>query len=235
MGLKHFVRKMAIAVVFGKERVSRKAYVTYLQQIGVRVGYNLYIADPINCQLDITRPWLLEIGNDVCITDHVTVLTHDFSFSTISKCSMGTYPICGKVTIGDNVFIGSHAIILPGVNVGNNAIIGAGSVVTKDVKDGEIVAGSPARVVNTIDKYKEKINGNMFSSLRELVDEYYKVYGKLPPEDIMTEYYGLYMSYEDIQKKYPIYLTRLIKEKHSLNQIYSSYDEMIKDNCSFCS
>ncbi len=50
-------------------------------------------------------------------------------------------------TIGNDVWIGASAIILPGIKIGNGAIIGAGSVVTKDVEDFAIVAGNPAKVI----------------------------------------------------------------------------------------
>ena len=183
MGIKKTIKRFLISALYGKERTSREAYVEWLRKIGVRVGDNVYITDPIRCDLDVTRPWLLQIGDDCVITDNVVVLTHDFSFSTVSKCSLGTYPSCGKVTIGNNVFIGSHAIILPGVTIGNNVIIGAGSVVTKDVFDNMVVAGSPARVVSDIDKYSEKLCNKMKCRLRVLLDEYYTVYKDYPSED----------------------------------------------------
>lgn len=54
------------------------------------------------------------------------------------------------ITIGDDVWIGGHATICPGVRIGDAAIIGAGAVVTRDVPAGTIVAGNPARVLRTI-------------------------------------------------------------------------------------
>ena len=53
--------------------------------------------------------------------------------------------------IGDNVWIGGGAIVLPGVTIGNNAIIGAGSVVTRDIPADTVAAGNPARVLKTLE------------------------------------------------------------------------------------
>lgn len=55
------------------------------------------------------------------------------------------------VRIGDDVWIGSHAIILPGVTIGDGAIVAAGAVVTRDVEAGTVVAGNPARVVRHLE------------------------------------------------------------------------------------
>ena len=57
--------------------------------------------------------------------------------------------------IGDDVWIGTNVIILPGVNIGSHCIIGAGSVVTKDVPDYAIVGGVPAKVI----RYRTEGNG----------------------------------------------------------------------------
>lgn len=64
------------------------------------------------------------------------------------------------VHIGNDVWIGSNTVILPGVTIGNNVVIGAGSVVTHDIPDNSVAFGSPCRVVRPIteadkDSYKK--------------------------------------------------------------------------------
>jgi maltose O-acetyltransferase len=54
------------------------------------------------------------------------------------------------ITIGNDVWIGGHSTILPGVTIGDGAVIAAGSVVTKDVSPRSLVAGNPAKVMKHI-------------------------------------------------------------------------------------
>jgi len=86
----------------------------------------------------------LEIGNHVDIASEVMIWTSEHDIH-----SEDMKPIEAKVTIGDYVFIGPRAIILPGVTVGKGAIIAAGAIVTKDVAPGSIVAGTPAKEIST--------------------------------------------------------------------------------------
>ncbi|MDW7775558.1 MAG: acyltransferase [Methanosarcinales archaeon] len=84
----------------------------------------------------------VKIGNRVMIGSHVAItsLTHDYNkrimFNTLKK---------GKIIIEDDVWIGTHSVILPGVLIGKGAVVGAGSIVTKDVKPYSIVLGVPAK------------------------------------------------------------------------------------------
>lgn len=84
----------------------------------------------------------LAIGDHVDIASNVMIWTseHDLSDPTMRA-------IEEKVTIGDYVFIGPRAIILPGVNIGRGAVVAAGAVVTKDVPERAIVAGIPAKAI----------------------------------------------------------------------------------------
>jgi len=70
------------------------------------------------------------------------------------------YDNFGRVTIGDNCFIGERTIILKGVHVGDNCIIGAGSVVTKDIPDNCVAAGVLARVISTVEDWYIKNKSN---------------------------------------------------------------------------
>ena len=63
----------------------------------------------------------------------------------------------GEINIGDNVFIGSNSTILYDVTIGDNVIIGAGSLVNKDIPNGSVAAGVPARVIGSFDEYRTKL------------------------------------------------------------------------------
>ncbi len=88
----------------------------------------------------------VEIGANVLIAPYVKIWSSDHSFDGPGLIRQQGHRFA-KVTIGDDVWIGTGAIILRGVRVGTGAIIGAGSVVTRDVDQYTIVAGNPARTV----------------------------------------------------------------------------------------
>lgn len=85
----------------------------------------------------------VEIGDDCQIGAHVQILTADHPRDPALR-SRGL-EFARPVRIGRNVWIGSGAILLPGISIGADAIIGAGSVVTRDVPAGVTVMGNPAR------------------------------------------------------------------------------------------
>lgn len=120
-----------------------------LISMGMTVGENFnrlhgVILDPGHC-------WLIEIGDHVTMAPRVHILCHDASTKQFLN-----YTKIGRVTIGDNVFIGAESVVLPGVTIGNNVIIGANSTVTHDIPENSVAVGSPARVICTLDEYLEK-------------------------------------------------------------------------------
>ena len=128
-----------------------------LVSMGMTVGkdfkrLNGVILDPSHC-------WLIEIGDNVTMAPRVHILCHDAS----TKIFLG-YTKIGRVTIGNNVFIGAESVVLPGVTIGNNVIIGANSTVTKDIPDNSVVVGSPARILCSLDEYLAKERTKMETS-----------------------------------------------------------------------
>ena len=128
-----------------------------LISMGMKVGKNFgrlngVILDPSHC-------WLIEIGDNVTMAPRVHILCHDASTKAFLN-----YTKIGRVTIGNNVFIGAESVVLPGVTIGNNVIIGANSTVTHDIPDNMVCAGTPARLICTLDEYLEKEKERMKSS-----------------------------------------------------------------------
>ena len=120
-----------------------------LKQRGLSCGKNL--RNHSEYTFDALFPWLITVGDNVCISSNVKILAHDTSTEYVNG-----YTKIGTVTIGNNVYIGYGAIIMCNVRVGDNAIIGAGSVVTTFVPSGTVYAGNPARFICTIEEYKTK-------------------------------------------------------------------------------
>lgn len=105
-------------------------------RLGARVSINAFV-----------HIWALggvTIGDDTLIASHVAItsLTHDKHAELYSSSNQSR-----PVVIGRNVWIGAHAVILPGVSIGDGAIIGAGAVVTRDVAARTVVVGIPASPV----------------------------------------------------------------------------------------
>jgi len=105
----------------------------------IRAGSNLFVN--YDCVFLDCAP--IEIGDDVQIGPAVQLYTATHPLDPVERRAgiEGAQPI----RIGNNVWIGGGAIVLPGVTIGDDAVIGAGSVVTRDVAHGAIVVGNPAR------------------------------------------------------------------------------------------
>lgn len=141
-----------------------------LKEKGLKVGANFQPQE--KCIIDENHCWLISIGNNVTLAPRVHLLAHDAS----TKMFLG-YTKIGKVSIGNNVFIGASSIILPNITIGDNVIIGAGSVVTKDIPSNVVAVGNPAKVISDIDTYLEKNKLNMQN--RPLYDKKWTTNGNI--------------------------------------------------------
>jgi len=133
---RHFVYRLS-GMKIGKGSVVHM-WANFFQPRNIQIGEDTIIGD--HCFLDGRAS--LKIGDHTDIASQVLIYNsehdlHDESFKAVEQ----------PVEIGDYVFIGPRAIILPGVKIGKGAIVGAGAVVTKEVPAGKIVGGVPAQVI----------------------------------------------------------------------------------------
>jgi maltose O-acetyltransferase len=111
---------------------------------GLELGKRTFIARDV--YLDPGHPWLISIGDESGLSPGVIVLVHDASM----RRHMGFTRIA-RVVIGNRVFVGAGAIILPGSRIGDDSIVGAGAVVRGDVPPGSLVVGNPAKIVADVE------------------------------------------------------------------------------------
>ncbi len=125
----------------------------YARKIGVNMNGKVFLTGGV---LWGTEPWIITLGDNVHISDGVRFLTHDGG-ARLFRNRVPDLEITKPIVIGNNVFVGNCVIFLPGVSIGNQVVIGAGAVVTHDVPDGVVVAGVPAKVIESYDEYFAKL------------------------------------------------------------------------------
>jgi len=115
---------------------------------GAKIGKDVYIGSLVI--LEDAYPEYITIEDRVQVSAGAKIIAHDSSFHNVFDGRLPTY--IGPVVIKRGAYIGSGALILPGVSIGENAIIGAGAVVTSTVPARSIAIGVPAKIVGTIDE-----------------------------------------------------------------------------------
>lgn len=120
-------------------------------------GNNIYFGN--NCEVNMNCTFLddnrIVIGDNALIAPNVQIYTAFHPTNAAERFGPhredGSFAFCktqtAPVIIGDNVWIGGGAILLPGITIGSNTVIGAGSVVTKDIPSNVVALGNPCRVI----------------------------------------------------------------------------------------
>lgn len=104
-----------------------------------------------------SEPYLITFDDYVRVSSNVTFVTHDGATHAFrDKPKYADVIKFGKIHIGERTFIGCNSTIMPGVSIGKRCVVAAGSVVTKDVPDGTVVGGVPAKFIMTTQEYADK-------------------------------------------------------------------------------
>ena len=149
MRIKSLVKKMEI------KAMNNGRYIKYLCSLGMKIGDECEIHKSANIG---SEPYLIELGNRVRITKGVVFVTHDGGLWVPRNMGIidSKATLFGKIKIGNNVNVGLNAVIMPGVTIGDNCVIGCNAVVTKNIPNNSVVAGVPAKVIESIEEYAEK-------------------------------------------------------------------------------
>jgi len=143
-GISMYIRKSLARRIFKYSHKNIKVHsdVDFGTGVNVEIGENTSLNRGASIGNDTV------IGAEVMMGNDITILSagHRFDDLTIPMTHQGAVPR-KPVIIGNDVWIGTRTIILPGVKVGDHSIIAAGSVVTKDVAEWAIVGGNPAKLI----------------------------------------------------------------------------------------
>jgi len=114
----------------------------------IELGNNIEINEYCRIRANV------KIGNDVLLGPGVQLLSINHTFKSLDIPIRLQGEDVGTIIIGNDVWIGTNAIILPNVVIGNHVIVGAGAIVTRDIPDYAIVAGNPAKII----RYRKKFS-----------------------------------------------------------------------------
>lgn len=207
-------------------------YVSWLRKQGATIGAGTRFFGIKDIVVDLNRPSLIEIGNNVAITRGVILLTHGFDWMVLRNLYDEVLGSSGKITIEDNVFIGMNAIVLKGVRIGKNSIIGAGSVVAKDIPKNSVAAGNPARVICSIEDYRLKRKSEYIDEAKLYARSIWENLHRTPVPADFWEEFPLFLKADELPADIPVERQlgqSYAKYRASHKPVYPSFEEFLKD------
>lgn len=227
--LKRILKKLVNA-----PKVTSEQKLNDYRRKGIKIGKGTIIFDTSKIQIDITRPELLEIGENVLLHRGTIIMTHDYA----SRCFVNKYndfiPSHGKIKIGNNVWFGQNVTILKGVTVGDNVIIGAGSIVSKSIPSNSVAAGIPAKVICSFEEYYAKRHSKYVDECIEYANAILDS-GREPKKEDFYDDYPCFVDAENMHEyDYPYervftHHEQLEAWKSHHKKIFNGFDDFMKE------
>lgn len=132
----------------------------YARKVGVQVGEGCRL---MGANFG-TEPYLVSIGNHVLTASGVSFITHEGGHWVLKGLDKEKYQNTfgyGRITVGNNVYIGSDVTVLRGVTIGDNVIVGAKSLVNKSLPANGVYAGVPAKRICSLEEWEQKFMADM--------------------------------------------------------------------------
>lgn len=142
-GMPPYILKRSGNISIGDNSIVRESAFLITYGGNIVIG-NRTTINPFSC---IQGNFGVVIGDDVMIASHVSIFSANHKFGSLLKPMRQQGEFGRGVRIMNDIWIGSHSVILDGVTINNGSVVAAGSVVTRDIPPNSVVAGVPARVV----------------------------------------------------------------------------------------
>lgn len=214
-------------------RRSSESFIKYLRSKGLHIGNGCVFVSPFTAYIDIMRPSLITIGNNVHMNKNFTIMAHDFSHSVFISLYSEFLSSSGAVIIGNNVWFGTNVIVLKNVTIGDNCIIGAGSIVTKNIPANSVAVGIPAKVVCSVEDYYKKRKKQY---IKEAIAYANAIRSKEHREPTLKDFYpefGLYIDKDNIDSYDILPIKARLKDKFDEwlvhhEKVFNGFDDFLE-------
>lgn len=227
-------------MLFNLLGLSNEKYIESLRKCGAQIGDNTVFFSPRHTVFDKGKAFLIKVGSYCKIASGVTILAHDYGRSVVRMKYKENIGGCAPVVIGNNCFIGINATILMGTTIGDNCIIGANAVVKGDFPSNSVIAGNPAKVICTLDRYVEKRKAAVLQEALMCVKHVYETTGKMPTVRQMGDGYAWLYLPRTIQtiEQYPTFFMLAADDSESIKHdflestpMFDGYDKFLEYAC----
>lgn len=213
--------------------LSNAWYIKYLRKKGILIGTGCIFRNRGTIRVDITRPSLISIGNNVDFNKNFQLLTHDYATSVFIRKYGDFINSSGRVVIGNNIVFGTDVIVLKGVEIGDNCIIGAGSIVSNSIPANSVAVGRPAKVVCSIDEFYERRKQECIREAYEYANSIIERFNREPKYEEFYEEFHLFIDSHNIDKYPKSAARRQLGNKYEYwlrthNAIFSDFNEFLE-------